>query len=137
MSITVKWDASFPADLRVVVEPLIRDHLHYLPSWVAEVPVFWVDGMECPAQARVQEEYRWIAIDIGPSFFSGQDRAHMILHEFCHAYTIPPTKVAKECIRNFCPEETAPGLRIAEDVITQRMEAATEDLTLMLERIRA
>jgi hypothetical protein len=126
---------ALPPEIKALVESLIERHAPLLPAWVAEVYVQWAPGSEANAEVTVSDEYRRLTLSIGPGFltFPG-DRSHTIRHEFCHAYTIPISARARECICK-CFDSETPGTRIAEHAIQQRMEAATEDLAIMLRRV--
>lgn len=137
MPVNVYAEPGTPQNVLNLVMPLVQQSARLLPVWVANLEVYWRDDeQEALAEVTVSTAYRRMSLKIGPKLLTVNDeeRAHTIRHEMMHAYTTPIGEAALEAMKRFFPDGKTPGTEIAEWAIRDRVEAATEDLTLLVEK---
>lgn len=110
----VWWHATFPAELRAVVEPLVHLHMALMPTWVHELCVYYAP-LEANAAATMgaDPEYRRAKLTITGDFFnaSDEDRQQMMLHEFIHLPVSPLTNFTHALIDKLEDEQLKLYLR--------------------------
>ena len=115
-----------------------------LPGWVDRVTVvLWSPTPEEPkfdhnAVVTLQPEYRRLCITIDESFFSHtyHERKYRVAHELAHAVLAPFCVQWRTDIQMALPDGVDdPRYKVMADNWTDRIEAATSDLTAMLLRV--
>lgn len=131
---TVIYSRELSDAYKTLAEPLIEKYKHILPSWVDRLEV-WSTG-EGRAEICCHNEYRTLRLFLGPEFVTDQTglQETTILHEFCHAYTTPLNRVAREVIEDLSDPES-PGFKIADRWLIQAHEECTCDLEALLTRL--
>ena len=134
----IEWN-DVPAEIRTAVEPLIGAALFALPTWVAELNIFWseeneiANGSAC-LSTTPREEYRYVSMWVHPNFLSYDEagRYRVVVHEFSHAILRPVVAIAEALI-----EQVPEALReYVKDELRRSHEGATQDLTEALVRIK-
>ena len=124
--------------MKEAIERIVAKWVRILPSWCHELTVRQDDTTEAKVEAcfTVSPEYRGATLFVYPRLMAYHDIERVIVHEFCHAYTTPIARVAKE----FCDDafsEPTPGSKTMERRIDDMTEGATEDLAALLMRMEA
>lgn len=134
----IEWN-DCPNEIRAAAEPLISAALFALPTWVAELNVFWSEGNEtdngsASLSTTPREEYRYVSLWIHPNFLSYDEdgRYRTVVHEFSHAILRPVVAVAEALI-----EQVPEALReYVKDELRRSHEGATQDMTEALIRLK-
>lgn len=106
-----------------------------VPAWCDRIEVKYdPNNTECYACIWVEYANRYAIIAITGSYVDLPEarKQRVILHELCHLYTAPISDVAKNILKEYVE---AAGLKVANGIITERLESATEDLAIMISHI--
>lgn len=134
---TFDFAPGFPPDIQGDVMSRMTHFANVVPLWCDRIEVKY-DHDRTDAYAVVWVNYasRNACLAITGSYLdlSEDRRDRVMLHEFCHLYTCQISDIAKNIL-----EEYAEGsaLKVANAVITERLESATEDMAIMISRLLA
>jgi hypothetical protein len=84
--LTPRWEPDFPADLRVIVEPILLRWLPLLPTWCQEFRVRYRGDNENTAQVNVSHRNRWAILTITGNWLDEpeSEREESLIHELVH-----------------------------------------------------
>lgn len=129
------WQPGFPPELRAVVEPLILQHAHLLPTWIHELCVkYEAENGNC-ALMGTEHEYRRAHLTLTGNFLKADadERWQTIRHEFLHVPLHPLTSWTKDLIHRLAGDDD----RLRDWLLSEwqeRLEAAVCDLEHALRR---
>lgn len=130
------YDKDIPASVLTEIQKSLEPWVWVVPTWCERVFVGWNDEAHAEnfsAHTNVEYPYRWARITFYPSFLRQNDMAKDALHELIHIPLYVMSGWMKETIRTLVAENDALKFRkVLLDELTERVEAATEDLASRL-----
>lgn len=126
------YDNDIPAAVLGELQKALEQWAWIIPVWCERVFVGWSEESReenFSAVTNVEYCYRWARITFYPCFLKQEDMAKDALHELIHIPLQVASGWARERIQTLVSEEDAPKFRkVLLDELTERVEAATEDL---------
>lgn len=127
------YDADIPTVIVPVIQRSIEPWAWVVPVWCERVFVGYSaesSGNNESAACYVEYPYRWARLTFYPCFLKQDNLSLDGLHELVHIPVAVLSMWMKERIRTMVKEEDAPIFRkVLLDELTERTEAATQDLT--------
>jgi hypothetical protein len=134
-AIEIRYDSEVPAEIRDAIDPILREHLWILPTYLHEVYVRFTkdDDPNASLSTHIKEEYRKMVFYIHPPWLLGDTalRTKNIRHEFVHALVDPLHTVAHQLIDTGILEEKTKAW--AREEIRLAVERSTCDVEHMID----
>lgn len=120
-----------PKEVRAICAPLLKKHLHLIPSWCHELRFEFASESNGSVIARAycQPEYRAATIEIHPNFLleAEAERVDAFMHELIHLQLAPMVHCTRSIISAIV-EEGTPLFDLSWEQQRTSMEGVVEDL---------
>lgn len=134
-AIEIRYDAEVPAEIRDAIDPILREHIWILPTYIHEIYVRFTkeNDLNATLSTHINEEYRKLVFYIHPPWLlSGVSvRTKNVRHEFVHALVDPLHTVAHQLVDAASFEEKTKTW--AREEIRLAVERSTCDVEHMID----
>jgi len=133
----VEWEGDFPADLRAIVEPVFAPLEVLLPTWCQTVILRHSPFLDSTLKIEISVRNRWALIMVGPDWFShpAAQRENSFIHELCHVLVEPYQWTVARALDAHGPEENSAAHRLLQQVLSDGLEQAVEDMARAFYRV--
>lgn len=132
MGLPFIYDTDIPAAILTEIQRSLEPWGWIVPTWCERVLVGWTEESHeenYSATTHVEYPYRWARITFYPCFLKQHSLSQDALHELIHIPMHVLAGWARDRIETLVTEADAPKFRrVLLDELTERIEAATEDL---------
>jgi hypothetical protein len=133
-------DAKMPRWAADMISAQLAPWVHLLPTWCETLLVFYDDepGNSAVITTHVHEEYRWAKMVFYPGYFSSRPeyQVEAVKHDLLHIATAIVADFARDAIKRLAKDNPLLS-EVLLDMLGQRVEAMTQDLTGIVRRVEA
>ncbi len=132
-----KFSVLLPHEFAAEAALLVEKWQKILPSWVRRVTVCYDRTVSAQAMVGISEVYGYVNLTLGDGWAECDHREAVIVHEFCHCYTIPISRIAREMMEDFFPDGPTSGTRMFDRVVQEANERCTCEMESLILRLMA